>query len=181
MLTKCGAQTPNWDSPHGLGRFLHTDNMFDDPVSPLAVSTLRELSVHCGTHIDAPSHFIKRAFDKGIGVETLDLEVLNGATQWPSFAQPCLVINQSEHHCLRILANLAQLGSFSSPMTGMLRPLCCYSAGPVLVIEAPHGSNITGWHSLGHLQLRFAVCMGTGAHELKAKPGHGSQMTLAGR
>ena len=34
--------------------------------------------MHCGTHIDAPSHFVKRAFDKGVGVEVLDLEVLNG-------------------------------------------------------------------------------------------------------
>ena len=39
---------------------------------------MKELVAHCGTHIDAPSHFVKRAFDKGLGVEVLDLEVLNG-------------------------------------------------------------------------------------------------------
>ncbi|CAA7019930.1 unnamed protein product [Microthlaspi erraticum] len=37
-----------------------------------------KLSVHTGTHVDAPGHFIDSYFDAGLDVDNLDLNVLNG-------------------------------------------------------------------------------------------------------
>ncbi|XP_039038455.1 cyclase-like protein 2 [Hibiscus syriacus] len=41
-------------------------------------SLIKFVSVHTGTHVDAPGHMIDRYFDSGLDVDTLDLEVLNG-------------------------------------------------------------------------------------------------------
>ncbi|KAF0931346.1 hypothetical protein E2562_004488 [Oryza meyeriana var. granulata] len=43
-------------------------------------SNLSELgmSVHTGTHVDAPGHMWQRHFEAGFDVDTLDLEILNG-------------------------------------------------------------------------------------------------------
>jgi len=37
-----------------------------------------KLSVHTGTHVDAPGHVLDHYYDAGFDVDTLDLEVLNG-------------------------------------------------------------------------------------------------------
>ena len=70
-------QTPTWDSPKGVGNFRRLGNTYEDEM-PCAASIISELSVHTGTHIDAPSHFSKAHFDKGLGIESLDLGSLNG-------------------------------------------------------------------------------------------------------
>lgn len=41
------------------------------------VSELRML-VHSGTHVDAPGHMVQEHFEAGLGVDKLDLDVLNG-------------------------------------------------------------------------------------------------------
>lgn len=41
-------------------------------------SWLRLPSAHTGTHLDAPSHFSDAAFKDGRGVESLNLQILNG-------------------------------------------------------------------------------------------------------
>ena len=76
-------QTPTWGSSTGVGEYRKLRNTFDDEM-PAAASVITELSVHTATHIDAPSHFVKEYFDKGLGVESLDLGVLNGEqlTKW---------------------------------------------------------------------------------------------------
>jgi len=35
--------------------------------------------VHTGTHFDAPSHFLQEAFDSGLGIEAIQLSIMNGA------------------------------------------------------------------------------------------------------
>lgn len=72
-------QVPYWDSPTGLGPFLRLTNTYDDPM-PAASSEFAALSVHTATHIDAPSHFSRGHFDKGLGIESLDLGTLNGTS-----------------------------------------------------------------------------------------------------
>ncbi|KAK9806279.1 hypothetical protein WJX72_008411 [[Myrmecia] bisecta] len=37
-----------------------------------------KLSAHTGTHVDAPGHFLHDAYQTGIGVESLSLDMLNG-------------------------------------------------------------------------------------------------------
>lgn len=37
-----------------------------------------KMSVHSGTHVDAPGHVFDHYYDAGFDVDTLDLEVLNG-------------------------------------------------------------------------------------------------------
>ena len=71
-------QTPTWNGPNGVGEFRYLGNTYDDAM-PAAASMIEKLSVHTGTHVDAPSHFSKPHFDKGLGIESLDLGVLNGA------------------------------------------------------------------------------------------------------
>lgn len=70
-------QTPSWDSQSGVGEFRRLGNTFEDEM-PAAASVISQLSVHTGTHIDAPSHFVKEYFDRGLGIESLDLGTLNG-------------------------------------------------------------------------------------------------------
>jgi hypothetical protein len=41
-------------------------------------ASILKLSVHVGTHIDSPGHFINKCYEEGLGVESLDLYVLNG-------------------------------------------------------------------------------------------------------
>lgn len=71
-------QTPSWDLQSGVGEFRRLGNTFEDEM-PAAASVISQLSVHTGTHIDAPSHFVKEYFDRGLGIESLDLGTLNGA------------------------------------------------------------------------------------------------------
>ncbi|KAK9821571.1 hypothetical protein WJX81_004953 [Elliptochloris bilobata] len=41
-------------------------------------SQLDGLSVHSGTHVDAASHFLEEARERGVGTDSLDLNVLTG-------------------------------------------------------------------------------------------------------
>jgi len=69
--------TLHWDSPTGLGEFRDRYTRIED--GDLAnQSHLRDFPVHVATHVDAPSHFSQEHFESGIGVEALDLYVLNG-------------------------------------------------------------------------------------------------------
>ncbi|KAF8098413.1 hypothetical protein N665_0268s0080 [Sinapis alba] len=60
----------------GLGQFLWLKKSIKkgDNIN----SSFMNLSVHTGTHVDAPGHFIGSYFDSGFDVDNLDLDVLNG-------------------------------------------------------------------------------------------------------
>ncbi|RLN08634.1 hypothetical protein C2845_PM11G00630 [Panicum miliaceum] len=60
----------------GLGPVTRlTESMANGSVNN--VSELRML-VHSGTHVDAPGHMVQEHFEAGLGVDKLDLNVLNG-------------------------------------------------------------------------------------------------------
>lgn len=54
-----------------------------------------KLSVHAGTHVDAPGHLFDHYFDSGFDVDTLDLEVLNGMSSHLCFSPELKKINIS--------------------------------------------------------------------------------------
>lgn len=60
----------------GLGQFLWLKKSIKKGDN--ANSSFMKLSVHTGTHVDAPGHFIDSYFDAGFDVDNLDLNVLNG-------------------------------------------------------------------------------------------------------
>ncbi|CAN6246892.1 unnamed protein product [Urochloa humidicola] len=65
--------TPGRD---GLGAVTRlTESMANGSVSN--ISELR-MVVHSGTHVDAPGHMVQEYFEAGLGVDKLDLDVLNG-------------------------------------------------------------------------------------------------------
>ncbi|GMJ09787.1 CYCLASE2 [Hibiscus trionum] len=68
---------PSWGSKDGLGQFLWLPASMKNG-SRSNNSLMKFVSVHTGTHVDAPGHMIDRYFDAGFDVDTLDLEVLNG-------------------------------------------------------------------------------------------------------
>jgi hypothetical protein len=60
----------------GLGAVTRlTESMANGSVNN--VSELR-MVVHSGTHVDAPGHMVQEHFVAGLGVDKLDLDVLNG-------------------------------------------------------------------------------------------------------
>ncbi|GKV43165.1 hypothetical protein SLEP1_g50493 [Rubroshorea leprosula] len=67
---------PAWNSKHGLGQFLWLPASMKN--GSLANNSEMKMSVHTGTHVDAPGHVVGRYFDAGFDVDTLDLETLNG-------------------------------------------------------------------------------------------------------
>lgn len=70
------ADMPSWESNDGIGQFLWLPKSMKN--GSLANNSEMKLSVHTGTHVDAPGHFFDRYFDAGFDVDTLDLEILNG-------------------------------------------------------------------------------------------------------
>ncbi|CAL5023556.1 unnamed protein product [Urochloa decumbens] len=65
--------TPGRD---GLGAVTRlTESMANGSVSN--ISELR-MVVHSGTHVDAPGHMVQEHYEAGLGVDKLDLDVLNG-------------------------------------------------------------------------------------------------------
>ncbi|KAL4271884.1 hypothetical protein GQ457_13G007240 [Hibiscus cannabinus] len=68
---------PFWNSNDGLGQFLWLPASMKNG-SRSNNSMMKFVSVHSGTHVDAPGHMIDRYFDAGFDVDTLDLAVLNG-------------------------------------------------------------------------------------------------------
>ncbi|CAN1276703.1 Cyclase-like protein 2 [Linum perenne] len=69
--------SPVWESDDGLGQFLWLPRSMKNG-SEANFSEIK-LPTHTGTHVDAPGHVFDHYFDAGFDVDTLDLEVLNGA------------------------------------------------------------------------------------------------------
>lgn len=67
---------PAFDSDDGIGQYLRLCQSMKN--GSLANLSEMKLTVHSGTHVDAPGHFFQRYFDSGFDVDTLDLHVLNG-------------------------------------------------------------------------------------------------------
>ncbi|KAK9942020.1 hypothetical protein M0R45_007710 [Rubus argutus] len=68
---------PTFDSVDGVGQFLWLPNSMKN--GSLANISEMKLPTHTGTHVDAPGHVFDHYFDAGFDVDTLDLDVLNGA------------------------------------------------------------------------------------------------------
>uniref|UniRef100_A0A6P4ACL2 cyclase-like protein 2 n=1 Tax=Ziziphus jujuba TaxID=326968 RepID=A0A6P4ACL2_ZIZJJ len=69
---------PSWDSEDGLGdEYLRLPSSMKN--GSLYNASEMKFSVHSGTHVDAPGHVFDHYFDAGFDVDTLDLELLNGA------------------------------------------------------------------------------------------------------
>ncbi|XP_065871171.1 cyclase-like protein 2 [Euphorbia lathyris] len=73
---KYTSDKPAYGSENGMGRAVRlTESMKNGSFANMSEM---KFSVHSGTHVDAPGHYIDRYFDAGFDVDTLDLEVLNG-------------------------------------------------------------------------------------------------------
>lgn len=71
------AEIPAWESSEGLGKqFLRLAASMKN--GSFANVSEMKLSVHSGTHVDAPGHFWDNYYDAGFDSDTLDLRVLNG-------------------------------------------------------------------------------------------------------
>lgn len=69
-------EMPAWESSEGLVNFLRLAASMKN--GSFANVSEMKLSVHSGTHIDAPGHFIDEYYDAGFDSDSLDLRVLNG-------------------------------------------------------------------------------------------------------
>lgn len=70
------AEMPVWESSKGLGKFLRLALSMKNGSE--ANNSEMKLSVHSGTHVDAPGHFHDRYYDSGFDSDSLDLQILNG-------------------------------------------------------------------------------------------------------
>jgi hypothetical protein len=70
---------PSWGSDAGVGQFLWLPASMRN--GSLANNSEMRMPTHTGTHVDAPGHVFQHYFDAGFDVDTLDLDVLNGALQ----------------------------------------------------------------------------------------------------
>jgi hypothetical protein len=68
---------PSWESDAGIGQFLWLPASMRN--GSLANNSEMRMPTHTGTHVDAPGHVFQHYFDAGFDVDTLDLDVLNGA------------------------------------------------------------------------------------------------------
>jgi hypothetical protein len=68
---------PGWESSEGTGEFLQLTRSMRNGSDIANFSELR-LTVHSGTHVDAPGHVFEHYYDAGFDIDTLDLAVLNG-------------------------------------------------------------------------------------------------------
>ncbi|KAL6208752.1 hypothetical protein ACLB2K_019697 [Fragaria x ananassa] len=68
---------PAFDSVDGVGQFMWLPNSMKN--GSIANNSEMKLPAHTGTHVDAPGHVFDHYFDAGFDVDTLDLDVLNGA------------------------------------------------------------------------------------------------------
>ncbi|KFK30054.1 hypothetical protein AALP_AA7G210900 [Arabis alpina] len=69
-------EMPAWESTQGMVNFLRLAASMKNG-SVANVSEMK-FSVHSGTHIDAPGHFIDEYYDAGFDTDSLDLRTLNG-------------------------------------------------------------------------------------------------------
>ncbi|KAF8053062.1 hypothetical protein N665_1468s0001 [Sinapis alba] len=67
---------PVWESSQGVKPFLRLTTSMKN--QSLSNSSEMRLSVHTGTHLDAPGHFHDKYYEAGFDSESLDLQVLNG-------------------------------------------------------------------------------------------------------
>ncbi|WCJ17798.1 Cyclase family protein [Euphorbia peplus] len=73
---KYTSDKPAHELENGMRRVIRLNESMKN--GSLANMSELKISVHCGTHVDAPGHYIDRYFDAGFDVDSLDLEVLNG-------------------------------------------------------------------------------------------------------
>ncbi|CAN6271720.1 unnamed protein product [Urochloa humidicola] len=68
-----------------------------------SVSNISELRmvVHSGTHVDAPGHMVQEYFEAGLGVDKLDLDVLNG--EYARWSAQRFKINSGFHRSYLLL------------------------------------------------------------------------------
>jgi kynurenine formamidase len=69
-------EMPAWESTQGMVNFLRLAASMKN--GSFANVSEMKLSVHSGTHIDAPGHFIDKYYDAGFDSDSLDLRTLNG-------------------------------------------------------------------------------------------------------
>ncbi|ESQ53714.1 hypothetical protein EUTSA_v10026013mg [Eutrema salsugineum] len=69
-------EMPAWESSEGLASFLRLAASMKN--GSFANVSEMKLSVHSGTHVDAPGHFIDEYYDAGFDSDSLDLQTLNG-------------------------------------------------------------------------------------------------------
>ncbi|CAH8254675.1 unnamed protein product [Arabidopsis lyrata] len=69
-------ELPVWESSEGLGRFMRLAVSMKN--GSVANISKMKLSVHSGTHVDAPGHFHEHYYDSGFDSDSLDLQILNG-------------------------------------------------------------------------------------------------------
>ncbi|CAN6971629.1 hypothetical protein IGI04_034690 [Brassica rapa subsp. trilocularis] len=67
---------PVWESTEGVKPFLRLTTSMKN--QSLSNTSEMKLSVHTGTHLDAPGHFHDKYYDAGFDSDSLDLQVLNG-------------------------------------------------------------------------------------------------------
>jgi len=70
-------ELPVWEKPDGLGA--HRELVERQDQGGVAFVSKLTMVVHTGTHFDAPSHFLQEAFDSGLGIEAIQLSIMNGA------------------------------------------------------------------------------------------------------
>ncbi|KAG9152126.1 hypothetical protein Leryth_017673 [Lithospermum erythrorhizon] len=71
------ADMPTWGSGEGLGQFVWVQQSMKN--GSLANNSEMKLPTHTGTHVDSAGHVYDEYLDAGFDVDTLDLDVLNGA------------------------------------------------------------------------------------------------------
>ncbi|KAH0857818.1 hypothetical protein HID58_086079, partial [Brassica napus] len=67
---------PVWESSEGVKPFLRLTTSMKN--QSLSNTSEMKLSVHTGTHLDAPGHFHDKYYDAGFDSDSLDLQILNG-------------------------------------------------------------------------------------------------------
>ncbi|KAF3564952.1 hypothetical protein DY000_02013123 [Brassica cretica] len=67
---------PVWESSEGIKPFLRLTTSMKN--QSLSNTSEMKLSVHTGTHLDAPGHFHDKYYDAGFDSDSLDLQILNG-------------------------------------------------------------------------------------------------------
>ena len=72
-----GPATPVWEAGRPLGGG-HRELTESIKAGGLANVSFLRFRAHTGTHVDAPCHFLQEFCDRGLGVESLDLDVLMG-------------------------------------------------------------------------------------------------------
>lgn len=76
-------EMPAWESKEGLSNHLKLIASMKN--GSFANVSEMKMSVHSGTHVDAPGHFIDEYYDAGFDCDSLDLQTLNGDRLCVSF------------------------------------------------------------------------------------------------